>query len=107
MQVYIAHKNGDERLIDVASGMEKMITSLALRASMTKISKLPKPTIWVIDEGFGSLDKDNLQSMRLLFQKLKTMFTNILIISHVPDLKDIVDSEIQITKNQSESHISN
>tara|TARA_Y100000310_G_scaffold339451_1_gene432119 strand:- start:4722 stop:7436 length:2715 start_codon:yes stop_codon:yes gene_type:complete len=107
LQVYIAHKNGDERLIDVASGMEKMITSLALRASMTKISKLPKPTIWVIDEGFGSLDKDNLQSMRLLFQKLKTMFTNILIISHVPDLKDIVDSEIQITKNQSESHISN
>jgi DNA repair exonuclease SbcCD ATPase subunit/DNA repair exonuclease SbcCD nuclease subunit len=105
LQIYISYKDGEERQIDVASGMERMLSSLALRAALIKISKLPKPSIWIIDEGFGSLDKDNLQSMRHLFHKLKTMFSNIMIISHVTQLRDIVDNEIRIEKNGQTSKI--
>jgi len=105
LQVYLSYEDGEERLIDVASGMEKMLTSLALRAALIKISRLPKPTIWVIDEGFGSLDKDNLQSMRHLFNKIKRMFDNIFIISHVGDLHDIADHEISITKKNGASQL--
>jgi DNA repair exonuclease SbcCD ATPase subunit/DNA repair exonuclease SbcCD nuclease subunit len=105
LQIYISYKDGEERQLDVASGMERMLSSLALRAALIKISKLPKPSIWIIDEGFGSLDKDNLQSMRHLFHKLKTMFSNIMIISHVTQLRDIVDNEIRIEKQGQTSKI--
>jgi len=105
LQIYVSYKDGEERQIDVASGMERMLSSLALRAALIKISKLPKPSIWIIDEGFGTLDKDNLQSMRHLFHKLKTMFSNIMIISHVTQLRDIVDNEIRIEKKGQTSKI--
>lgn len=105
LQVYLSYEDGKERLIDVASGMEKMLTSLALRAALIKISRLPKPTIWIIDEGFGSLDKNNLQAMRHMFHKIKGMFENIFIISHVGDLKDLSDHELHITKKHGISKV--
>jgi exonuclease SbcC len=77
--------------------MEKMISSIAIRVALTNISSLPKSTMLIIDEGFGALDESNLEACARLLTNLKSYFKNILIISHVDAIKDIVDNVIDIS----------
>tara|TARA_R110002153_G_scaffold64821_10_gene173777 strand:+ start:1387 stop:4539 length:3153 start_codon:yes stop_codon:yes gene_type:complete len=85
--------------LEMTSGMEKFISSLAIRVALVNVSNLPRPNFLAIDEGFGNLDSDNLNSMFMLFEYLKTEFDFILIISHLDALKDAADGlfEINIT----------
>ena len=106
MNVFIDY--GDSRrIIELASGMEKMISSLAIRVALINVSSLPKTTMLVIDEGFGTLDETNLEACGRLLQSLKRWFKNIIIISHIDAIKDIVDNTIEITKTGVDSHVKN
>jgi DNA repair exonuclease SbcCD ATPase subunit/predicted MPP superfamily phosphohydrolase len=102
---YIVYDNSNYWPLELTSGMEKFISSLAIRASLINITNLPKPNFLAIDEGFGVLDSDNLNSMYLLFDYLKTQFTFILCISHIDAMRDIVDKLIEIKKENSYSQI--
>ena len=96
MDVYINY--GDSRrVIELASGMEKMVSSLAIRVALINISSLPKTDLLIIDEGFGALDEMNLQACNRLLESLKKWFRNILVISHVDAVKDAVDNTLEIT----------
>ena len=80
MDIYINY--GDSRrVIELASGMEKMISSLAIRVALINTSSLAKTDMLIIDEGFGSLDEMNVEMCNRLLESLKTWFRNILIIS--------------------------
>ena len=91
--------------LSLASGMEKFISSIAIRVALINISNLSRPDILFIDEGFGTLDTENLNSMSILFDYLKTQFETIFIISHIDQLKDISDMTIDITKENDFSYI--
>ena len=78
--------------LEMTSGMEKFVSSLAIRTSLIGISNLPRPNFLAIDEGFGNLDSDNLNSMFMLFDYLKSTFDFILIISHLDSMRDIMDT---------------
>jgi DNA repair exonuclease SbcCD ATPase subunit len=104
MDIYINY--GDSRrIIELGSGMEKMMSSLAIRVALINCSTLPKTNMLMIDEGFGALDETNLEACGKLLQSLKKFFKNILIISHIDAIKDIVDNTIEITKNGVDSHV--
>jgi DNA repair exonuclease SbcCD ATPase subunit len=83
--------------IEMSSGFERFVASLAIRVALTNISNLPKTTCLMIDEGFGTLDSDNLASMYTLFSFLKSNFDFIFVVSHIDALKDAVDETIEIT----------
>jgi DNA repair exonuclease SbcCD ATPase subunit len=85
--------------IEMSSGFERFVTSLAIRVALTEISNLPKSTFLSIDEGFGVLDGDNMSGMTTLFSYLKTRFDFILIVSHIDALKDAVDKQIEIKRD--------
>ena len=89
----------------MTSGMEKFVSSLAIRASLISISNLPRPNFLAIDEGFGNLDSENLNSMFSLFDYLKTEFKFMLVISHIDALKDATDGLIEINSNSSFSSV--
>lgn len=96
MDVFINY--GDSRrIIEVASGMEKMIASLAIRVALINVSSLPKTDMLIIDEGFGTLDDTNVEACNRLLLSLKKWFRSILIITHIDGVKDIVDNVIDIT----------
>lgn len=100
--IYINY--GDSRrLIELCSGMEKMIASLALRVALTLASTLPKSDILMIDEGFGSLDEASVEACNRLISSLKRHFRAIVIVTHVPNVKDVADTIIEITKNEKDS----
>ena len=105
MDIYIDY--GDSRrIVELGSGMEKMIASLAIRVALINVSSLPKTNMLIIDEGFGSLDDINLESCGRLLRSLKKSFKNIIIISHIDAIKDIVDNTIEITKKGVNSYVS-
>lgn len=84
--------------IELTSGYERFVASVAIRVALTNISNLPKTTFLALDEGFGTLDPDNLASMYTLFAFLKNNFDFVLIISHLDALKDAVDKQIEIKR---------
>jgi DNA repair exonuclease SbcCD ATPase subunit len=91
--------------IELTSGMEKFISSLAIRTALVNVSNLPRPNFLAIDEGFGVLDSDNMNSMFNLFDYMKTQFSFIMVISHIDSMRDIVDKLIEIVKSKGQSKI--
>lgn len=96
LEIFIDYGDS-KRPIELASGMEKMISSLAIRTALIEVSAIPKPDLFIIDEGFGALDDTNLEACARLLTSLKRNFKNMLIISHVDSIKDIVDNVIEIS----------
>ena len=96
MDIYINYGDS-KRVIELASGMEKMLASLAIRVALINVSSLPKTDLLIIDEGFGALDEMNVEACNRLLTSLKRWFRNILVISHVDAVKDVVDNVIDIT----------
>ena len=104
LDVYIDYGDS-KRIIECASGMEKMITSIAIRVALINISFLPKSDIFIIDEGFGALDDTNIESCARLLKSLKKFFKTILVISHVDAIKDIVDKNLEISVKGCDSYV--
>jgi DNA repair exonuclease SbcCD ATPase subunit len=91
--------------LEMCSGMEKFISGLAIRVALINVCNLPRPNFLVIDEGFGTLDSDNLSSLFMMMQYLKTQFDFIWVISHLEQMRDIVDGLIEIRKENGFSKI--
>lgn len=96
MKIFLQYPEQQQRIIELSSGMERMISSLAIRVALTQISSLPKLSTFIIDESFGTLDENNLIAIHKFFDILKTRFKNILIVSHIDGIKDMVDKTIDI-----------
>jgi DNA repair exonuclease SbcCD ATPase subunit/UDP-2,3-diacylglucosamine pyrophosphatase LpxH len=91
--------------IELTSGFERFVASIAIRVALTNVSNLPRCNFCAVDEGFGTLDSDNLASMYTLFSFLKSNFDFILVISHLDTMKDAVDKSIEIKKDGSFSKV--
>ena len=102
---YIKYSDSDKWPLELTSGMEKFISSLAIRVALIKISNLPRPNFLAIDEGFGNLDSENINSLSMLFDYLKTEFDFVIIISHIDIMKDMVNNLIEINKMKGLSHV--
>ena len=104
MDIFINYGDS-KRIVELGSGMEKMMASLAIRVALINVSSLPKTSMLMIDEGFGSLDETNLEACGKLLQSLKKWFKNILVISHIDAIKDIVDNNIDIMKKGKDAYV--
>lgn len=92
--------------LEMCSGMERFISGLAIRIALINVCNLPRPNFLVIDEGFGTLDNENLTSLYMLFSYLKTQFDFVMIISHIDSMRDVVDSLLEVKKDsEGFSHI--
>lgn len=91
--------------LEMCSGMEKFVSGLAIRVALINVCNLPRPNFLVVDEGFGTLDADNLSSLFMMMQYLKTQFDFIWMISHLEQMRDIVDGLIEIKKDNGFSKI--
>ena len=105
INAYIVYDTDSFWPIELTSGMERFLSSLAIRSALINVSSLPRPNFLAIDEGFGVLDSDKLISIYSLFNYLKIQFTSLFIISHIDSMRDVVDSLIEINKINSFSKI--
>lgn len=106
VNVYIKY---DDRKwpLELCSGMEKFVAGLALRVALINISNLPRPNFLVVDEGFSALDASNMPMVHALFDYLKTNFDFIVVISHLDAMRDMVNKQLEIRKENGFSKIDN
>jgi DNA repair protein SbcC/Rad50 len=105
LQIIYSYSESDGRYVGMASGMEKMIIALSIRIVMTLISNISRPNMWIIDEGFSSLDDDQRTNMVGLMSMLRDMFNNVIIITHIDQIKDLVDHQLIAEKTNGVSRI--
>ena len=100
----IDHYNGTERSVKTLSGGESFKASLSLALGLSdeiqsSAGGIRLDTMFV-DEGFGSLDEDSLDQAMKTLSNLADGKRLVGIISHVAELKNRIDKQILVTKEQ-------
>jgi DNA repair exonuclease SbcCD ATPase subunit len=95
---YIIYDEDNFWPLELTSGMERFISSLAIRIALINVSALPRPNFIAIDEGWGSLDAEHISAVVNLFDYFRTKFDFSIIISHVDTMRDMVDNLIEVNK---------
>ena len=101
----IQYSNQESWSLSLGSGMEKFVTSVAIRDALNKISIQPKSNFMFIDEGVSDLDVENLSNISLLFDYLKMSYQFILLISHLSEIKDYADDTLSIINEDDKTRI--
>lgn len=93
------------RPLELGSGMEKMMASIAIRVALVNLSNLPKADVFIIDEGFNALDEEHVGKCLSLLQGLKDHFRTVLVISHMQRVKEASDAIVEVINSGSDSRI--
>ncbi len=102
---YIIYDEDNFWPLELTSGMERFMSSLAIRVALINVSALPRPNFIAIDEGWGSLDREHISAVTNLFEYFRTKFDFSIIISHVESMRDMVDNLIEVNKINNFSQI--
>jgi|GEM_PF-725579 len=93
------YQAGEMRLVDTSSGGEKFLISLALALGLSDLASYNVSIgSLFIDEGFGTLDSNTLETVISTLETLKAQGKMIGIISHVDSLKERIPVQIQVLK---------
>ena len=102
----IVSESEPDKLCTYFGGMESFIIELVVKLTFSKFSILPRSNFFIIDEGISVLDQENVSNICFLFNFLSSLVTNVLLISHLPQIQDFVDKSIHISKHENKSHVS-
>ena len=102
---FLLVKDGVSKLLKSGSGLEKTAASLALRAVLGKMSTLPMPNFITFDEVLGKVAPENLEKLKMLFDKIKDMYEIVFFITHNDIVKDWGDNVVTVVKTNNLSKI--
>ena len=91
---------GVKRPVSSLSGGETFLTSLALALSLSASIQLKGEhplEFFFLDEGFGTLDQELLETVITALEKLRTDHLCVGVISHVPELKERFPRKLLVT----------
>ena len=99
LDIFIKHPKHEPRPLEMGSGAEKTIASMAIRLAFLTVSSLPKSDLFILDEPGTALDEENMEGFVRILDMIKGHFKTVILISHLDGLKDCVDLQINIEKN--------
>jgi len=105
LDMYIKHARFEPRPLELGSGAEKTISAMAIRLALLNVSSLPKGNIFILDEPGTALDEDNMEGFVRMMDMVKEHFKTVLLISHLDNLKDCVDTQLVIDKRDGFAYI--
>jgi len=88
----------DSLPLSSASGSQKFIASIVITEALRYMSRLTKPSIRIIDEGFGTLDDELTMGVVNILNYLRNKYKNVFIITHRNEIKDFADNIIEVVK---------
>lgn len=107
LDIIVADALGD-RPYGSYSGGEKFRIDFAVRIAMARLlarrSGAALRTL-VIDEGFGSQDKEGLEAMVDAIQTVAKEFDRVLVVTHLDELRDQFPTLVEVTKEQGGSRL--
>jgi DNA repair exonuclease SbcCD ATPase subunit len=79
--------------------MESFLVDLSLKLGFSKFANLPRANLFIIDEGISVLDQERISNISHLFDFLSHITDHVLLISHLPTIKDFVHQSMEIVKD--------
>jgi DNA repair exonuclease SbcCD ATPase subunit len=95
---YFSEDKSDMLPLSFASGAQKFVSSIAIKDALHYISSLTKPSLCIIDEGFGTLDDELTFEIMNILTYLKNKHKNVIVITHRNEIKDFADNIIEVLK---------
>jgi len=89
----------DGRAKPVISGGEEDVANLVLRLAVSQMiaERAGQPlSVLILDEVFGSLDRQRRSGVLDLLQRLRSRFDQVLLITHVEDIREGVDQVLRV-----------
>ncbi len=105
LDILIKHPKHDARPLEMGSGAEKTIASMAIRLAFLTVSSLPKSDLFILDEPGTALDEENMEGFVRILDMIKGYFKTVILISHLDSLKDCVDMQINIERKDGFAHV--
>lgn len=96
------------RNYEMFSGGEAFRINFGIRIALAKLLAVrsgAKLQFLVVDEGFGSLDTAGRDDIVAAINSIRDDFKKIMVVSHVPELKDAFQTRVEVTKDADGSHI--
>lgn len=91
--------------IQTCSGFQKFLMSIAIRHTLSSITNKSKGKIFVIDQGFGVLDSQNVSSFNKILEFIAQRYQTLLIVSHLQVMRSMFLKSIAIEYKSGESKI--
>jgi len=105
LDIFIKHPKYDARPLENGSGAEKTLAAMAIRIALINITNMPKPNVFILDEPGTALDNDNMEGFIRILDLVKNYFDITVLISHIDQLKDSVDTNIEISRNDGFAYV--
>lgn len=99
---------GDNRPYELFSGGEKFKVDIAIRIALSFIlanKSGAKLSMLLIDEGFGTQDKEGIIKFIECINRISNEFEKIIVITHMNELKDYFDVNLRVVKKNGVSRI--
>ncbi|HYE96772.1 MAG TPA: SMC family ATPase [Rubricoccaceae bacterium] len=101
LDIKITDESGSARAYETFSGGEAFRINFALRIALSQLlaerAGVRVRTL-VIDEGFGTQDREGVQNLVQSIHAIQNDFDKILVITHLDELKDAFPVRIEVTK---------
>jgi DNA repair exonuclease SbcCD ATPase subunit len=85
--------------------MESLMIDLATKITFSHFAYCPMSSFFILDENISVLDEHHIQNIEILFDFLKQHYHHVLLISHLPHMKNVVDKNVTIIKTNGYSQI--
>jgi DNA repair exonuclease SbcCD ATPase subunit len=96
--------DGNIVAVEKLSGAQKFMASLSIRFGLGAVGGFTCKQLF-LDEGFNSFDIKNREKIPLLFKNLRNMFEEIIIVTHLEDIKHLANDVISIQRSNGVSHV--
>lgn len=97
---WVFHDGNHRPPLEKASGFQKCVINLSMRIVLGRLGVSGiKNTQLFIDEGFTSCDEENLQNIPYVLKRLLSMYSSVILVSHLDELKNHVPSLINIERD--------
>lgn len=97
LDIIIKKDNLNLSLSDL-SGYETFILNMAFKYILSRFNLVNKVSLLFIDEGLDCIDNNNFRLLPTLFEKLTQFYEKVILISHIPEIKDLAHSIIKIER---------
>lgn len=94
--ITVLNDRGDEMPFSNYSGGEKVKITISIAEALASL--MNKIDFRIMDENIVSLDKDSTENFISVLSKLQQKFPQLLVISHLQEVKDIFSKQIVISK---------
>jgi DNA repair exonuclease SbcCD ATPase subunit len=91
--------------IENASGAEKLVLNISFRIIISGIRNISRMNMMFIDESFVSFDVERRNMIESIIKMILSRYEKVIVISHMEEIRGIVEDRIEIERNESVSYI--